>query len=236
MRWLLIIICVLTTLGSIWTAFAYENPVISIVDTGQQSCYGNSGKISCPDPGQPFFGQDAQYAGRFPSFRDNGDGTVSDLETGLMWSKGVDATKVSLDEAQRIAQQMTLGGYSDWRVPNIKELYSLIDFRGYTGFSGRGSSGGVPTNAIPFINTDYFDFKYGNVNAGERYIDAQWLSDTKYVGTTMGGMETLFGVNFADGRIKGYGYRRSGDSRVRKRFYVRFVRGKAYGKNTFVDN
>ena len=49
-------------------------------------------------------------------------------------------------------------------------------------------------------------------------------------------METLFGVNFADGRIKGYGYRRSGDSRVRKRFYVRFVRGKDYGKNTFVDN
>ena len=206
-----------------------------IVDTNQSQCYSNAREISCPEPGKPFYGQDAQYKSNVPSYRDNGDGTITDLNTGLMWSKTVDKKKVSLIEAQRIAQRMTLGGYSDWRVPNIKELYSLIDFRGYTGFNRQGLHAGAPSNAIPFINTDYFDFAYGNVNAGERYIDAQWLSSTKYVSTTMDGAETLFGVNFADGRIKGYGYYMPGRSREKK-FFARYVRGDTYGKNNFVDN
>ena len=206
-----------------------------IVDTGQVKCYDNSKEIPCRKTGQPFYGQDAQYAGNAPSYQDNGDGTVTDHNTGLMWSKAVDERKVSLNEASKLAPRMTFGEYSDWRVPNIKELYSLMNFRGYTGFRKRGSGSEAPANAIPFINTDYFDFKYGNVNAGERYIDAQWLSSTKYVSTTMEGEETLFGVNFADGRIKGYGYQRPGRSREKK-FYVRYVRGKLYGENDFVDN
>ncbi len=206
-----------------------------IVDTGQVSCSDNSREIFYPKAGQPFYGQDAQYEGNVSSYRDNGDETVTDLNTGLMWSKAVDKKKVSLIEAKKSAQRMALGGYSDWRVPNIKELYSLIDFRGYTGFSRGGFSSGAPTNAIPFINTDYFDFEYGDVSGGERYIDAQWLSSTKYVSTTMNGDETLFGVNFADGRIKGYGYHRPGSSREKK-FYSRYVRGNAYGKNDFIDS
>ncbi|MGE5279247.1 MAG: DUF1566 domain-containing protein [Deltaproteobacteria bacterium] len=207
----------------------------AMVDTGQDACYGEAGPMPCPAPGTPFFGQDAQYDGAAPSYKDNGDGTVSDLNTGLMWSKAADATKVSLLEAQEIAKKMRLGGYDDWRVPNIKELYTLIDFRGCTGFSG-GSMDAVPDNAVPFINTDYFDFRYGPVEAGERYIDAQWLSSTKYVSTTMDGDKTLFGVNFADGRIKGYGYASTRRARREKKFYVRYVRGPAYGANDFVDN
>ncbi len=53
-----------------------------------------------------------------------------------MWSKAVDKRKVSLKEAERVAQKMTLAGHTDWRVPNIKELYSLIDFRGYVALAG----------------------------------------------------------------------------------------------------
>ena len=206
---------------------------VKIPDTGQDRCYNNTQAISCPAPGNSFFGQDAQYQGYPPAYRDNRDGTVSDLNTGLMWSKGGSPDKLSLVEAQREAERMNLGGHSDWRAPTIKELYSLIDFRGYTGFSGRRSFNSVPSNAIPFINTDYFDFLYGPI--GERYIDAQWLTGTQYVSTTMHGMETLFGVNFADGRIKGYGYKHP-RGQVHKRFYVRYVRGGPYGQNQFKDN
>ncbi len=206
-----------------------------IPDTGQVNCYDDSRIISCRKLGRTFYGQDGHYVNKARSFMDNGDGTITDSATGLMWSKAVDKNKVSLKKAKNIAQKMTLGGHTDWRVPNIKELYSLIDFRGYTGFSPGRSSKDVPANAIPFINTDYFDFEYGDVNAGERYIDAQWLSSTKYVSTTMNGDATLFGVNFADGRIKGYGYHKPGGFRE-KFFYARYVRGNEYGRNAFKDN
>ncbi len=225
---------IVAMVGLLWLLPTTGHAVV--VDTGQSSCYSNYSENRCAAPGQPFYGQDAQYNGAPPAYRDNGDGTVSDLNTGLMWSKGLDGRKLTPDEAKETARKLTLGGHSDWRVPTIKELYSLIDFRGYTGFSGERQFNSVPQNAVPFINTDYFDFSYGDVSHGERYIDAQWLSSTRYVSTTMGNMDTVFGVNFADGRIKGYGYKRRGTSRVVKTFYVRYVRGVSYGTNDFVDN
>jgi hypothetical protein len=187
-----------------------------LVDTGQTAEYNTKREISSPNPGDVYYGQDAMYQGNQPSYRDNQDGTVTDLVTGLMWSKAVDSDKVTPYEAETAAEKMNLAGYTDWRVPNIKELYSLIDFRGYTGF-GRSRSG-APSNAIPYINTDYFDFMYGCTSAGERYIDAQWLSSTHYVSLTMDVMETVFGVNFADGRIKGYGFKPQGPSKRMKKF------------------
>ena len=208
---------------------------VDIPDTAQNECYDNDSIIECKKKQSSFYGQDADFDTNPPSYTDNNNGTVTDNVTGLMWSRSVDGQKLSLSEAIQKAKDLNLAGYSDWRVPTIKELYSLIDFRGYTGFSRRRSMMSPPQNAIPYIDTDYFDFKYGA--SGERYIDAQWLSSTKYVSTTMNNMETLFGVNFADGRIKGYGYKKARSTHVRKKFYVRYVRGSTkYGKNDFTDN
>jgi hypothetical protein len=211
-----------------------------VVDTGQDVCYDNRAPVAGFATGR-FSGQDAQFTGAQPSYRDNGDGTVSDLTTGLMWSKAVDPRKVNLAEGNRIAQAMTLGGHTDWRVPTIKELYSLIDFRGVTGAVEPekmqvGSRVSAPPTAIPYLNTDFFDFLYGDGDAGERFIDSQWLTSTKYVATTMDGAETLFGVNFADGRIKGYPVKTPDPRRPEKKFYARYVRGTTgYGRNDLVD-
>jgi len=47
-----------------------------IVGTGQSRCYDNRREIAPPKPGEPFFGQDAEFPGLKPAYRDNGDGTV----------------------------------------------------------------------------------------------------------------------------------------------------------------
>lgn len=201
-----------------------------IVDTGQAKFYTNSSEIAAPQPGAAFYGQDAGFIINSPAYQDNGDGTVTDLATGLMWQQDP-GDKKTFTEAASGASTSRLAGYSDWRLPTIKELYSLILF------SGIDPSGPTsPQSLVPFLDTKYFRFEYGDESAGERIIDSQFASATKYVGTTMGGDETLFGVNFADGRIKGYGLR---DPRGNgeKTFFVLYVRDNIlYGQNDFINN
>ncbi len=200
-----------------------------LVDTGQISCYGDLNAITCPQSGVALDGQDAQYNNLQSSYVDNGDGTVTDNVTGLMWQK-TPGDKMNYDQALAGANSSNLAGYDDWRVPTIKELYSLILFSG----SDASTCTEVATcSAIPFIDTTYFDFEYGDTTI-ERVIDAQYLSSTKYVSLTMNRDETAFGVNMADGRIKGYGLVLHGSQ---KTFFVLYVRGNpAYGLNNFVDN
>ena len=211
-----------------------------VVSTNQTAFYDNLDEISAPATGNAFYGQDAQYSKNEPQYQDNGDGTITDLVTGLMWQKSPDTDgdgdidavdKMTYDEAVTGAESFDLAGYDDWRLPTIKELYSLILFSGEdpSGYEGASTDG-----LVPFIDTDYFDFEYGDTDAGERIIDAQYASSTLYVGTTMMGDETMFGVNFADGRIKGYGLTLFGND---KTFFVSYVRGNSsYGINTFADN
>ncbi len=200
----------------------------TVPDTGQRQCYDDMGRGGCPSPGQAFFGQDAQYQGLVPQYRDNGDGTVSDLVTGLMWGKAFSRTSFAGAPAQ--AQAARTGGFADWRVPTIKELYSLMNFQGATGSAGPGTQG-APADAKPYIDTRYFNFEYPSQG---RFIDAQYVTSTAYLGLTMGRDRSFFGVNFADGRIKAYPQDGGPGGRV---WYARYVRGNpVYGQNNFKDN
>ena len=211
-----------------------------IAGTGQLSFWDTDGRaMAAPAKGDALYGQDAQHPGTVPSYKDNGDGIVTDNVTGLMWTQTLDhngdgtinrADKLTYHEAMASASKVTIGGFSDWRLPTIKELYSLIDFNGLDPrLEDKDAS-----RVTPFIDSEVFRFGYGDVKGGERIIDAQVATSTLYVGKTGGpDMRTMFGVNFADGRIKGYGHGPLGD----KPFYVFYVRGNlAYGVNSFVDN
>jgi len=199
-----------------------------VVDTGQSHCFSDRGQLlKAPTANEPFFGQDAFYQGARPSYRDNKDGTVADLNTGLVWQKSPElGKKLTYPEAVASAGKCRLAGHADWRLPTIKELYSLIDFN--------GNSRARPP--VPYLDTRFFDFRFGDEGQGERLIDAQYWSSTEYVGLTMRGNATVFGVNFADGRIKGYP-RDIGRGGQPTAHFVRLVRGNPdYGRNRFVDN
>ena len=216
-----------------------------LVDTGQYACFNNIRAISCPEQGQAFFGQDAQYSGNPPSYTLSPDGlTVDDDVTGLTWQQSPDANrdgvltasdKLTWPEAMDLPATLNAegyGGYHDWRLPSIKELYSLILFSG----TDPSDNAATSTKGLsPFIDTDYFAFAYGDTSAGERIIDSQYASSTKYVASdgVQGGK--VFGVNFADGRIKGYDL--VTPSGTEKTFFVICVRGNTeYGTNNFTVN
>lgn len=215
----------------------------SIVGTGQTNSYNNSAIITIPTIGQSFYGQNTNHPGNTPSYTDNGNGTITDNVTGLMWEKTTDKNgdgiinyydKMTQSSALAGASSCTTGGYNDWRLPTIKEQYSLIMYYGAEANPTATSQG----TAVPFLDIDYFTFGYGDLSSSahgatsdERLIDAQYATSSIYVSTTMGGNATMFGVNFADGRIKGY------PANNIKKYYVLYCRGNsAYGTNNFVDN
>ncbi len=209
--------------------YVFAGQSYTIVDTDQIRCYNNTAEIEYPKSVEPFFGQDAQYNGNQPAYKNNGDGTISDLNTGLMWTQDP-GSKKTFDHAVAGVAKCNVGGYNDWRLPTIKELYSLILF---SGTDPDPMSSNAPVQR-PFIDTTYFKFQYGNPADGERVIDSQFATCTKYLSTTMNDNETMFGVNFADGRIKGYGLK---TPKGEKTFHILYVRGnQEYGKNSFVDN
>jgi ribonuclease BN (tRNA processing enzyme) len=180
--------------------------------------------MSDPAPGRPFFGQDAQYQGQAPQYRNADDGTVQDLVTGLVWQKTPDFRTRTWEEAGEYAAGLALAGRDDWRLPTIKELFSIADFRGDM------------HTRTPYIDTKVFDFQYPDPSTGMRDMDAQYWSSNLYAGTTMRGDTSAFGFNFADGRIKSYPVRFGGGRRGGVKKYVRCVRGGPYGRNDFQDN
>lgn len=63
------------------------------------------------------------------NFKNNGNGTVTDLATGLTWQHQDDDFDRNWVDANDYCQEMSLGGNQDWRLPSIKELQSIVDYR-----------------------------------------------------------------------------------------------------------
>ena len=177
-------------------------------------------------PTDAFYGQDAQFPSLKPAYKNNGDGTITDLNTGLMWVSAR-GNKTAVMPAISAVASFNLANYTDWRMPTIKELYSLIQYT--------GKSASTDAQCIPYIDTNYFEIVFGDVT-GERVIDGQDYSFNFYVSKVMGFQTADFGTNFIDGRIKGYGLDLR-DTNANDGKYVRYVRGpKNYGINDFVLN
>jgi len=132
---------------------------IDIPKTGQPPiCSDSSGTvIDCTDTGQ-----DGEYQRGFawpePRFTDHEDGTVTDTLTGLMWTKDANLPEGSKNwqEALDYVAGMNTNtyenfGYPDWRLPNLRELHSLIDY---------GENTSALTSGHPFINVQIEGITY----------------------------------------------------------------------------
>lgn len=85
---------------------------------------------------------------------DNGDGTVTDRGTLLTWQQGA-SSAMTWEGALAYCEDLTLAVQNDWRLPNIKELLSLVD----------------DTGAFPAINTTVFsngDSRYWSSTSSSR--------------------------------------------------------------------
>lgn len=82
-------------------------------DTGQTASYTN------------IPGEDSDYNLNPPFYINNGNGTITDTVTGLMWQQ-VDGGEMTFDKAVMYASDLVLGGFSDWRMPTVLELHSIL--------------------------------------------------------------------------------------------------------------
>jgi hypothetical protein len=112
----------------------------AIPATGQTKCYDDAGS-EIPCNSAEFPGQDGFYQAGQPMedcYVDNGDGTVTDTCTGLMWQKDTadvsgdgtitDEDRLTWHEALKYCENLNFAGYSDWRLPNVRELQSIITY------------------------------------------------------------------------------------------------------------
>jgi hypothetical protein len=169
-------------------------PTGKIPDTGQMTCYDDVGNtIPCPPPGQPFYGQDANYSINPQSYTkidDNGNdlpdsaaswAMVRDNVTGLIWENKTDDGSIHDKDnyytwyqvqgsfiAQLNAQNF--GGHNDWRLPTVMELSMLVN-------AGR---------IDPAINTSYLQntmpplYWSSTIDAGAGNPDVAWMVNFYY--------------------------------------------------------
>jgi hypothetical protein len=213
----IVLVTVLAVLFLSSIALAVDCP---IPDTGQTKCYDDEGEIPCPQPGEPFYGQDAHFGNNLHSYtkldaygNDLPDTApswvvVRDNATGLIWEVKTDDSSIhdkdtmyNWDDAVLYCEDLSLGGFADWRIPTVIELSCLIAREKYD----------------PSINSTYFP----NTVSEDYWSSTASASVLGYV----------WHVDFYDGSTSLIGKSYGGRS------HVRAVRGGQCGLfNNFIDH
>lgn len=178
-----------TTLSAVDTNLSTGNIKSGVTIFGKLGTYAAAG-YALPDTGQTMHystaaGDDSDYqpAATQPSYtilNPVGISSVTvDNRTGLMWTTNpVDAGIVAVytwENAIAICEALSYATFEDWRLPNIKELMSIVNYQ----------------NKTPAISTAYF-----LTVSGENY----WSSTTN-----VGMSDGAWSVYFENGGVYGYG-------------------------------
>jgi hypothetical protein len=179
------------TAGDAWT-------LAKLPDTGQTRTLAN-------------YMDDGDYTINPPSYTDNGNGTVTDNVTSLVWQQQDDDVGRTWDEAKSYCGSLELAGYTDWRLPNITEIGSIINYGTYN----------------PGIDSTYFP----NTKSNDPNIDTDFWSTTPWVGDDT--KVWVAGFGNANTFFMGIGWDLKSDNTN----YTRCVRGgTAFSGKVFTDN
>jgi PKD repeat protein len=193
-------------------------------DTGQTECFDDSLTITCPAPGDDFYGQDGSYlfiinAPSYTKLNAEGNGLpdnaetwsmVSDNNTRLIWAvKTDDESHNDMDNIYtwQNAQDVFIaglnaadfGGYSDWRLPTVMELSTIIDAGNY----------------YPAINEQYFIRTVG--------YGVYWTA-TEFINNTADAWAVALSSGDCDNHQKD------------ENLYAYAVRGAQFHTGRFIDN
>jgi len=204
---------------------AFSPAFTALPDTGQIKCYNDSAEITCPSPGQDYYGQDGNYNINPPSYTKL-DATgnalpdsattwamVKDNVTGLIWENKTtdglihDSGKTyNWVDAQNvfIAQLNTsnFGGHNDWRLPSREELRSIVDYSQDSPVINKGYFPNTKSDwywsSSTYAHYDSFAW-YVYFNYGDVSIDIK--SGSYYVRAVRGGTYSAAFVDNGDGTV-----------------------------------
>ncbi|MFN3480896.1 MAG: DUF1566 domain-containing protein [Thermodesulfovibrionales bacterium] len=166
---------------------------VNLPQSGQKKCYDASGtEIACPGTGQDGEKQ-AGVAWPSPRFTDNGNGTITDNLTGLVWLKDANCANAvrtwsqALSDVNELNTSGTMNGnncgdtsnggshQTDWRLPNINELESLV----HAGYNEENCGGSACSTLSAWLNNKGFSNVQSNYYWSSTtyayYTDYAWL-------------------------------------------------------------
>jgi len=176
-------------------ATCQATPPGRLLKTGQTTCWDTSGTvIACIGTGQ----DGESRTGLAPGYVDNGDGTITDTNTGLMWEKLSDDGSIHDKDDQynwnsvglKIGALNSAGGFAghtDWRLPNRRELDSIVNLEN------------VSPAVSPAFNTNCGTSSNGNVGCTVTTCSCSVMS-TYWTSSTHAFSKNLaWSINFNDG-------------------------------------
>ncbi len=124
-------------------------------------------------------------------FQVHDDGTITDQTTGLMWAKKDSGKAMSWKQALAFAESSIYAGYTDWRLPNAKELQLLVDY---------GRAPDVTHSAA--IDPSFHTSSIVN-EAGQKDYPYFWSSTTHLDGPNPGKQAVYIAFGRALGKMRG---------------------------------
>lgn len=131
----ILIVILFTAYSTLMYGQSISKTMLRLPDTGETQSYTNT------------FGEDNDYLINVPFFIDNLDGTITDTITGLMWQKLLGG-EMTIENARTYCDTLTIGTYSDWRLPNAHESFSILNHQ--------YSNPAIKTSIFPDSLVDYW--------------------------------------------------------------------------------